>query len=70
MYKSAFITNTCKSITSYLHVPLEGVHHGGDDEMSADSHGEDADGADYGDVSDDEPLPMFLLFLRKIMELN
>lgn len=70
--KVSFITNTCKYIfiTSYLHVPLEGVHHDrddGDDEMSADADGEDAD---YGDVSDDEPLPMFLLLLRKIMELN
>lgn len=46
------------------------MHHGGDDEMSADAHGGDADGVDYGDVSDDEPLPMFVLFLRKIMGLN
>lgn len=71
----SFITNTCKYIfiTSYLHVPLEGVHHDrddGDDEMSAGADCEDADAVDYGDVSDDEPLPMFLLLLRKIMELN
>ncbi len=49
-------------ITSYPHVPLAGVHHDGDDEMSGDA---DADGVDYGDVSDDEPLSIFLLLLRK-----
>lgn len=48
-------------ITSYPHVPLAGVHHDGDDEMSGDAD----DGFDYGDVSDDEPLSIFLLLLRK-----
>ncbi len=36
----------------------------GDAEMSGDADDEDDDGVDYGDVSDDEPLSIFLLLLR------
>lgn len=57
-------------ITSYPHVPLAGVHHDGDAEMSGDADDEDDDGVDYGDVSDDEPLSIFLLLLRKTIQFN
>ncbi len=61
------------SITSYPHVPLAGVHLDGDygdAEMSGDADDEDDDGVDYGDVSDDEPLSIFLLLLRNLIKLN
>lgn len=37
---------------------------GGGDETSAAADGEDDDGVDCGDVSDGEPLPVFLLLVR------